>query len=138
MPENAQPITRLTAANSMTIAEKIEQTFTNRPNSYVPGHTLRVILGMTPRPDSQMFNLNMAMHWGQGMCAAGLRGLMSYYGVRGPFADFIFTCMRLCVDQTLENATGVGALPWQGPKGFLLVFMLLADNSAGLGRSTSR
>lgn len=40
---------------------------------------------------------------------------MSTYGLRGPFVDFIFTGVRLCVDQTLENATGAGALPWTWP-----------------------
>jgi hypothetical protein len=40
---------------------------------------------------------------------------MSVYGMRGPFVDFIFTGMRLSVDQTLENWTGAGALPWTWP-----------------------
>lgn len=54
----------------------------------------------------------MAMHYGQGAAAALLRGVASFYGVRGPFADFMFTGVRLGIDQTLENWTGVGALPW--------------------------
>lgn len=37
---------------------------------------------------------------------------MSAYGIRGPFADFMFTGVRLGIDQTAENVTGVGALPW--------------------------
>lgn len=96
----------------MTIAEKGEQTLTNRPSSYVPGHTLERLLGLAPRPDSEIFHLNMAMHYGQGAAAACIRGLMSFYGVRGPFADFMFTGIRLLIDQTLENWTGVGAPPW--------------------------
>jgi len=52
------------------------------------------------------------MHYGQGALASGIRGLMSYNGIRGPFADFMFTVLRLCIDQTLENVTGTGALPW--------------------------
>lgn len=32
--------------------------------------------------------------------------------LQGPFADFMFTCLRLCVDQTLENVLGTGDLPW--------------------------
>lgn len=53
-----------------------------------------------------------AMHWGQGVLAAGIRGLMSYYGIVGPFGSFLFMGVRLLIDQTLENTTGVGALPW--------------------------
>lgn len=40
---------------------------------------------------------------------------MSYSGMRGPFTDFIFTGIRLLTDQTLENWTGAGALPWTWP-----------------------
>lgn len=35
--------------------------------------------------------------------------------MRGPFVDFIFTGVRLLTDQTLENWTGAGALPWTWP-----------------------
>ncbi|KAG5456985.1 MAG: hypothetical protein BJ554DRAFT_3117 [Olpidium bornovanus] len=55
------------------------------------------------------------MHWGQGVVVGAVRGLMAYNGVCGPFADFLFTGVRLLVDQTLENATGVGAPPWTWP-----------------------
>jgi hypothetical protein len=41
--------------------------------------------------------------------AGVIRALMSYYGVRGPFASFMFTFLRLSIDQTLENWTGMSA-----------------------------
>ncbi|KAL4950734.1 hypothetical protein BDW69DRAFT_201983 [Aspergillus filifer] len=100
---------------AMTTGEKLEQHFTGRPNSYVPGHTLERLLSLPPRPDSERFGLNMAMHYGQGAAAAIIRALMSANGVRGPFADFMFIAIRLMIDQTLENWTGVGALPWTWP-----------------------
>lgn len=94
----------------MTIAEKVEQAVTNRPNSYVPGKTLAALLGLNfhSAPDK----INWAMHWGQGAVAAAVRGAMSYYGIVGPFGSFMFLNLRLLVDQTLENYTEVGALPW--------------------------
>lgn len=106
----------------MTLAEKAEQFFTDRPNSYVPGKTLARLLGavgLTSSPD-RLFNsnpdrINWTMHWGQGMLAAGIRGLMAYNGIVGPFASFMFMGIRLLIDQTLENWTGVGALPWTWP-----------------------
>ncbi|KAK4946928.1 hypothetical protein LTR10_014070 [Elasticomyces elasticus] len=55
------------------------------------------------------------MHWGQGILAAGIRGLMAYNGIVGPFGSFLFMGMRLLIDQTLENSTGVGSLPWTWP-----------------------
>lgn len=55
------------------------------------------------------------MHYGQGAVLGIVRAIMSYYGVRGPISDYIFTGMRLLNDQTLENITGVGALPWTWP-----------------------
>lgn len=42
----------------MTAFEKVEQAFTKRPNSLVPGHTLRVLLRLPDRPDNQMLSLN--------------------------------------------------------------------------------
>lgn len=79
---------------AMTASEKTEQSLiTNRANSYVPGWTLVRLLGIDPSPDS-MWNWNMAMHYGQGAIAGGIRGVMALYGVRGPFADFMFTGLR--------------------------------------------
>lgn len=96
----------------MTMSEKIEQFFTNRSNSLVPGRTLQNLLGWAPRPDHEMLPLNISMHFGQGAVAGVIRAFMSASGVRGPFADFMFVGIRLLMDQTLENWTGVGALPW--------------------------
>ncbi|KFH45373.1 hypothetical protein ACRE_038400 [Hapsidospora chrysogenum ATCC 11550] len=102
---------------AMTATEKIEQYFTGRPSSLVPGKTLSALVGSgIPRDDAPgMWTTNMAMHYGQGALAAVIRAFMSHHGVRGPFADFIFTGVRLSIDQTLENWTGVGALPWTWP-----------------------
>ncbi|KAL1953566.1 hypothetical protein VTO42DRAFT_2593 [Malbranchea cinnamomea] len=99
----------------MTVSEKIEQYFTGRPNSLVPGRTLQTLLGIGPRLDSEMFPLNMTMHYGQGAVAGIVRAIMSVQGIRGPFADFMLIGVRLLIDQTLENWTGVGALPWTWP-----------------------
>ena len=98
--------------SSMTVSEKIEQYFTSRPNSLVPGRTLEKLLGLAARSDSQMWSINMAMHYGQGVVAGIARAVMSVQGIRGPFADFMFMGVRLLIDQTLENWTGVGAPPW--------------------------
>ncbi|KAI1417313.1 hypothetical protein F5Y13DRAFT_83032 [Hypoxylon sp. FL1857] len=100
----------------MTAGEKIEQLLTSRANSYVPGATLARLLGVGPlRSDRQLWLLNAAMHCGQGAAAGVLRAWMSDRGVRGPFGDLVFLGVRLLVDQTLENWSGVGALPWTWP-----------------------
>jgi len=96
----------------MTAAEKVEQFFTGRPNSEVPGKTLARLFNVQPQTKEQLWGLNMAMHYGQGAVAAVVRGVASYCGIRGPFADFMFVGLRLMIDQTLENWTGVGAPPW--------------------------
>ena len=46
---------------------------------------------------------------------AAVRGLMAERGLRGPVGSFMFMNLRLLNDQTLENATGVGAPPWTWP-----------------------
>lgn len=105
----------LAGVAAMTAAEKLEQAFTHRANSYVPAHTLGRLLGLPDRPDEERLLMNWAMHWGQGVLLAAVRGLMAERGVRGPAGSFLFMNLRLLNDQTLENATGVGAPPWRWP-----------------------
>jgi len=100
---------------AMTLAEKLEQAITGRPNSYVPAHSLERLLGMPARPDEERLGLNWAMHWGQGIALGVVRAYMARQGIRGPVGSFLFLNLRLLNDQTLENATGVGAPPWTWP-----------------------
>ena len=97
---------------AMTLAEKLEQQFTRRPDSYVPAHTLQRLLG---KPESDDLPANWTMHWGQGILLGAVRGWMAERGIRGPFASFLFLNLRLLNDQTLENLTGAGAPPWTWP-----------------------
>lgn len=108
----------------MTLAEKVEQRFTCRPNSYVPAHTAERLFGLPERPDAQRWPLNHAMHWGQGILLGALRGVWAASGLRGPIANVAYTVVRLSVDQTLENATGVGAPPWTWPRDELAIDVL--------------
>lgn len=105
----------LAGVAAMTAAEKLEEAFTRRPNSYVPAHTLEQLLGLPHRPDEERLGLNWAMHWGQEIVLGPVRTLMAERGVRGPVGSFLFLNLRLLNDQTLENATGVGAPPWTWP-----------------------
>ena len=99
----------------MTAGEKLEQAFTRRPNSFVPAHTLERVLGLQEKPDEERLFLNWAMHYGQGALLGAVRALMAERGFRGPIGSFMLLNLRLLNDQTLENATGVGALPWTWP-----------------------
>ncbi|EAS34603.1 uncharacterized protein CIMG_05627 [Coccidioides immitis RS] len=100
---------------AMTVGEKVEQYFTGRPSSLVPGRALESLLKLTPRPDSQMFSLNVLMSYTQGAVAGVARAMMSFHGIRGPIADFLFVGVRLAVDQALEVWSGVGSWPWNWP-----------------------
>ena len=116
----ANPVVRgfvagLAGVAAMTAAEKLEQVLSRRPNSYVPARTLERLLGLPRRPDGERLWLNWAMHWGQGIALGPVRVLMAERGLRGPVASFMFLNLRLLNDQTLENATGVGAPPWTWP-----------------------
>jgi len=100
---------------AMTLAEKLEQGVTGRPDSYVPAHTLERLLRKPTRPDKERLAMNWAMHWGQGILMGAVRGWMAEAGFRGPVASFLHMNLRLLNDQLLENATGVGAPPWTWP-----------------------
>ncbi len=70
----------LAGVAAMTLAEKIEQVFTRRPNSYVPAHTLERLLRLPHKPDEERLGLNWTMHWGQGILLGAVRGLMAQQG----------------------------------------------------------
>ena len=106
----------LAGVAAMTAAEKLEQAITGRPNSTVPGHTLERLLGLPARPDRERLGLNWAMHWGQGVLLGVVRAAMARRGIGGPFGSFLFLNLRLLNDQSLENATGIGAPPWTWPR----------------------
>lgn len=100
----------------MTAAEKVEQAVTGRPNSYVPARALLTLLGRSPRDDARPTAWNHAMHWGTGALLGALRGIWSATGIRGSEATLTHTVVRLAFDQTVENATGVGAPPSMWPR----------------------
>ncbi len=110
----------LAGAAVMTAGEKLEQTFTRRPNSHVPGRTLANLVGL-PRPDEDRFARNMAMHYTAGAMLGALRGLMAAANLRGPLASVMHAPVRLTTDQILENVSGVGAPPWTWPRDELVI-----------------
>jgi hypothetical protein len=99
----------------MTAAEQAEQAVTSRPDSYVPARTLLTLLGRHPNDRDRPFWWNHAMHWGTGAVLGAVRGVWAVTGMRGPRANAMHTIVRLSFDQTLENATGVGAPPQSWP-----------------------
>jgi hypothetical protein len=100
---------------AMTVGEKLEQSVTHRPDSYVPARTLLTLLGRHPRESDRPWVWNHVMHWGTGAALGALRGVWAAVGLRGPRAHAAHTVVRLAFDQTLENATGCGAPPRTWP-----------------------
>jgi len=97
----------------MTTVEKVEQQVTGRPDSYVPGRTLTALTTGRRLPGSARPPVrNHLMHWGTGATLGALRGIWAAAGLRGVRASLWHTVVRLAVDQTLENVTGVGSPPW--------------------------
>lgn len=111
----------LAGVAAMTAGEKLEQALTGRPNSFVPAHTLERLLRLPEKPDEQRRGLNVAMHWGQGVLLGVVRAVLAARGLRGGKGSLLFTGARLSFDQTLENATGVGAPPWTWPRDELVI-----------------
>ncbi len=99
----------------MTAVEKLEQSVTHRPDSYVPGRALMTLFDRHPGDDVRPLLWNHAMHWSTGAVLGGLRGVWAAIGLRGPRAHLAHTVVRLAFDQTIENATGVGAPPRTWP-----------------------
>ena len=102
-----------TSCDRMTMSNKLEQFFTNRPNSYVPGHTIGILLGISR--DRHPDFLNHVHHWGLGILSGPVRAAMAYNGIIGPYSSFMFMALRLLVDEVLENAAGTSSPPWTWP-----------------------
>ena len=103
----------LAGTAAMTLAEKVEQQVTHRPDSYVPGRTLTALTTGRRLPERARPPVrNHLMHWGTGALVGALRGVWAATGLRGWRASAWHTSVRLATDQTLENATGVGSPPW--------------------------
>ena len=105
----------LVGTAAMTLGEKVEQLVTSRPNSFVPGRALLTALGRPTGDDEQPMVWNHLMHWGTGAAVGSLAGVWAALGLRGPRAQVAHTAVRLAFDQTVENATGVGAPPHTWP-----------------------
>ena len=100
----------------MTLAEKLEQKVTGRPDSYVPGRALLALAGQNPSQRDKPFLANHTMHWMTAVSLGVLRGVWAELGLRGPRASLAHTVLRLSTDQTLENASGQGAPPHTWPR----------------------
>ncbi len=107
-------------AAAMTVASKAEQAVTRRPNSYVPARTLGHLLGLPSADDDRLLR-NWAMHYGTGALAGVVRAVMARANLRGAEASLLHTGVRLTIDQTLENGTGVGAPPSTWPRQELVI-----------------
>jgi hypothetical protein len=111
-------------AGAMVVGERVEQAVTRRPDSYVPARALLTLLGRRPGDGDKPAGWNRAMHYGTGATLGALRGVWAVTGIRGRPADAWHTVVRLGVDQTIENATGVGAPPASWPRRELVVDVL--------------
>ena len=97
----------------MTAGEQVEQRFTGRPDSYVPGRTLTALTTGRRLPESARPPVrNHLMHWGTGAAVRALRGILSAARLRGWRASARHTALPLAVDQTLGNVTRRGDPPW--------------------------
>ena len=83
----------LIGAAVMTAFEKLEQSLTGRPNSFVPGRTLAHLLDLSD-PDRDSLARNWAMHYATGAAGGVLRGAMSASNLRGLGASVMHTQLR--------------------------------------------
>lgn len=105
----------LVGVAAMTLGEKLEQRFTKRPDSYVPARALLTLFGRHPTDVDRPWGWNHLMHWGTGAVVGMVRGIWAVIGLRGPQAHLAYTGLRMSIDQTVENMTGVGAPPRTWP-----------------------
>ena len=99
---------------AMTAGEKLEQSLTRRPNSYVPGRALLTLVGRRAPDRAEPLVANHLLHWATGATLGALRGVWSVVGLRGPRANLAHTVVRLSFDQTVENVRERALRPTPG------------------------
>ncbi|KAL7912594.1 hypothetical protein GGI35DRAFT_256426 [Trichoderma velutinum] len=99
----------------MVATEKVEQFFTHRPNSYVPADTISTHLGLFGLRRDHPDLANSLHHFGMGILTAPIRAAMSYCGVIGPIASYIFLGFRIYADQVVEISADASTVPWRWP-----------------------
>lgn len=105
----------IVGAGAMVVGERLEQSVTRRPDSYIPARALLTLLGRHPADGDRPTVWNHVMHYGTGAALGAVRGIWAVTGIRGPVANVWHTVVRLGFDQTVENATGAGAAPATWP-----------------------
>lgn len=99
----------------MSLTNNIEQLFTKRPNSYVPAKTIAYHLGLESLRREHPDIVNHLHHMGMAIICAPVRAIMSYYGIIGPFASYLFSFIRLTADEAVEFSAGTSTWPWTWP-----------------------
>ena len=64
----------LTGVAVMTVGKRLELAISNRPNSFVPGRTLKTLPGQHPTDSDQSVPWNHAMYWGTGATVGAFHG----------------------------------------------------------------
>lgn len=106
---------------AMTVAERLEQRRTGRPDSRVPGAAASRAMRLAPTTGEGLQRRMWATHVGMAVGVGAIRGVMAFAGLRGPWSSAMFTVVRLTADQIMENWTGVGAPPWTWPRDELVI-----------------
>jgi hypothetical protein len=113
----------LAGAAAMAAGQRVERAITGRSASYVPGRTLLTLAGGSPGDRDRPAAATTAMNVLTSVAIGALRGVWRATGLIAVRADVVQTLTRVIVDQTLENATGVGAPPrtWRRGEGVVEV-----------------
>src|SRR3954463_3142740 len=102
----------LAGTAAMTLGEQVEQRFTHRPDSYVPGRTLIALTTGRRLPESARPPVrNHLMRWGPGAAVGALRGVWAAAGLRGWRASAWHTSVRLPPPPQPGEAPRRGAAP---------------------------
>ena len=99
---------------AMTVSERLEMAVSGRAGSTVPGEVgAHLVPGKDPGSDSDVEQLNSAVHWAHGITMGALRGVLDVAGVRGPQASLVHFALLWGGDAALYRALGIADVPWR-------------------------
>ena len=99
---------------AMTVSERLEMAVSGRAGSTVPGEVgAHLVPGKDPGSDSDVEQLNSAVHWAHGITMGAVRGVLDVAGVRGPQASLVHFALLWGGDAALYRALGIADVPWR-------------------------
>jgi hypothetical protein len=98
---------------AQTLSEKIEASFTKRPDSLLPAQVGAKLTGPPLRTGADAVRLNWTVHWAHGIAMGAIRGLLGVTALSALTASIVHFPLVWGGDVMLYATLGLAPVPWK-------------------------